>query len=128
MKKHYFRYPKTFDWKAFMKFDIDKQEILCNRYDIILTGHMTREEKIKGILSKFTIKNVNQGVTKFNKGMDQFTKMMGSSESQKAGKPRQRTQRRSTYREPKLNFKVYDTRSLWGSDNDRNKAIKDLLG
>lgn len=104
-----------------MKFDWEKQEILCKRYNIILTDYTTKQEKVEKILSKLTIKNLNKGITKFNKGMKQFNTMM-TPEKQ----PRQRKQRYTNYREPKL--KPMKVPNLWGSDKDQAKAIKDLLG
>lgn len=117
------RYPKKFTWKGFMKFDWEKQEILCKRYNIILTDYTTKQEKVKNILGKFTVTNINLGVAKFNKGVQQFSNMMGTEKQQR---PRTQRRSRSTYREPKL--KPMKVPNLWGSDKDQAKAIKDLLG
>lgn len=114
------RYPKKFTWKGFMKFDWEKQEILCKRYNIILTDYTTKQEKVKKILNKFTVTNINLGITKFNKGMDGFIKLIDAP----AAKPRRSSGR--SYREPKI--KPMKIPSLWGSDKDQSKAIKDLLG
>jgi len=76
----YLKYKKTFTWKAFKKFTWVKQQLLCERYNIILTGHKTKGEKYrelsKGIIGGMTLKNLNKGINKFNHGMDQFNKMI----------------------------------------------------
>ena len=72
------RYPKKFTVKAWNKFDLTQQDILCCRYDIILTDYMTQKEKIIKIAKQFNLKNLNKSITKFNKGMDQFNKMVAS--------------------------------------------------
>ena len=72
----YFKYKKTFTWKAFKKFGWIKQQLLCEKYNIILTEHETRNEKLKRLSKKITLKNLNKGIDKFNHGMDQFNKMI----------------------------------------------------
>jgi len=98
--QHYFKYPKKFTWKAFNKFDWGKQEILTARYDIILTDYETRNEKIVRILKKFNRKNLNKGITKFNKGMSQFNTMIAPEKPQRTRKSKPR--REIVYREPKM--------------------------
>ena len=68
------RYPKKFTVKAWKKFDLTQQDILCTRYDIILTDYKTQKEKAIIILKKFNMTNVNKGIATFNKGIDGFTK------------------------------------------------------
>ena len=88
-----------------MKFDWEKQELLCERYNIILTDYLTKEEKVKKVLGKFTITNINLGITKFNKGMDGFMKILDSPTPK-------RTRGSKSYREPKE--KPTKIPSLWG--------------
>ena len=52
------------------------QQKLTNTYDVILTDHKTRSERIRGV---FTIKNLNrsidavsEGTTKFSKALEKF--------------------------------------------------------
>ena len=72
------RYPKKFTVKAWNKFDLTQQDILCCRYDIILTDYQTDKEKLIKIIKKFNIKNLNKGIKKMNQGIDMFTKSCDS--------------------------------------------------
>ena len=68
------RYPKKFTVKAWNKFDLTQQDILCCRYDIILTDYKTRKEKILNVMDKFSPKNIDKGIKIMNKGLSQFSK------------------------------------------------------
>ena len=121
------RYPKKFTVKAWKKFDLTQQDILCTRYDIILTDHLTRDEKLRKVIKKIaknlTIKNVNKGITKFNKGMSQFNTMIAPEKPQRTRKTKSKQKivyRETRTPEPEL--------SLWGPDKDMSKSVKDLLG
>ena len=58
------------------KWPEEKQEIILKKYDVILTDHSTRREKIVRILRKFNAKNLDAGLVKFNQGVDSFSKSM----------------------------------------------------
>jgi hypothetical protein len=70
------------EWKKFKNNDyFDMQEMLTQRYDVILTDHKTRKEKITFILKKFNQRNFDKAMIQFNSFMknfgnsvDQFTK------------------------------------------------------
>jgi len=107
--KRAIRYPKKFTCKAWNKFDLTQQDILCCRYDIILTDYQTPREKMIKIIKKFNLKNLNKGITKFNKGMSQFNKMMEPEKQQKIRKSKPRKElvyKEPITKEPELN--------LWG--------------
>src|SRR3990172_6167295 len=63
------RYPKKFTVKAWNKFDLTQQDILCCRYDIILTDYKTKKEKIFSVMDKFSPKNINKGIKVMNRGL-----------------------------------------------------------
>ena len=70
------------EWKRFDKvverengIDITMQEVLLKKYEIILTDYQTKKEKIFAVMDKFNFENLNKGITKFNKGVDQIVKM-----------------------------------------------------
>lgn len=65
---------KKFTVKAWKKFDYSHQSVLLRKFDIILTDHQTKSEKIRNILSKFNAKNVNKGIDKFQKATDTMDK------------------------------------------------------
>lgn len=68
-------YPKYFTVKQWSKFNYAKQQVLCRKYDVILTDHTTKREKLLGILSKININNLNKGIDKFTDGLDEFSKV-----------------------------------------------------
>lgn len=65
------------EWK---RFDLFKQEILCKKFDIILTDHMTRKEKVKAqrkkLIKKITIKNIQKGIRTVSNGINSFSREM----------------------------------------------------
>lgn len=73
------RYPKKYTMKEWNRFDIDMQEKLCERYNVFLTDHKTKKEKLFAVMDKFNAKNLNAGITKFNKGVDSFNKSIAST-------------------------------------------------
>jgi len=83
------RYRKYFTVKEWNKFDVtnekhigDKtyylntQEVLCKKYDIILTDYKTKREKITGILKSINMKNFDRGMKVFDGAMKEFDKSM----------------------------------------------------
>ena len=69
------------EWQKFKTNDyFDMQEMLCQRYDVILIDYQTKKEKIFSVLQKINLKNFDKGITEFSKlvqsfgnSMDQFT-------------------------------------------------------
>lgn len=77
------RYPKKYTQKEWSRFSWDMQEKLCERYIVILTDYKTKKEKLFNLLDKFNAKNLNAGITKFNKGVNSFTKTIESTNKSK---------------------------------------------
>ena len=48
------------------------QETLCKKFDIILTDHKTKREKLFSILDTINLKNINRGMEIFNKSIQSF--------------------------------------------------------
>ncbi len=63
-----------FTVKAWKKIDIEKQMYLLRIYDVVLTDHKTRREKVIHILKKINKKNMNTGIDKFNRGVNTASK------------------------------------------------------
>ena len=69
------------EWQKFKTNDyFDMQEMLCQKYDVILIDYQTKKEKIFSVLQKINLKNFDKGITEFSKlvqsfgnSMDQFT-------------------------------------------------------
>jgi len=69
------------EWQKFKTNDyFDMQELLCQKYDVILSDYQTKKQKTFSLLQKISLKNFNKGITGFSKlvqsfgnSMDQFT-------------------------------------------------------
>jgi len=74
------------EWNRFKNNDyFDMQDMLCQRYDVILTDYKTKREKVFSSLKKINLKNFDRGVTEFSKlvqsfggSMDQLTREINS--------------------------------------------------
>ena len=68
-------------WSKFKSNDyFDMQELLCQKYDVILSDYQTKKQKTFSLLQKINLKNFDKGITEFVKllqsfgnSMDQFT-------------------------------------------------------
>ena len=77
------------EWNRFKSKDpFDMQEMLCQKYDVILTDYKTKREKVFSALKKINLKNFDRGVTEFSKlvqsfggSMDQLTRGIDSGKS-----------------------------------------------
>ena len=74
------------EWSKFKGNDyFDMQDMLCQRYDVILTDYKTKREKLFSALKKINLKNLDKGITEFSKlvqsfggSMDQLTREIDS--------------------------------------------------
>jgi len=77
------------EWNRFKNNDyFDMQDMLCQKYDVILTDYKTKREKVFSALKKINLKNFDKGVTQFSKlvqsfggSMDQLTRELNSPKS-----------------------------------------------
>ena len=78
------RVRKYFTVKEWQRFNTnnycDMQELLCQKYDVILSDYRTKKQKIFSLLQKINLKSFDKGVSEFSKlvksfgnSMDQFT-------------------------------------------------------
>ena len=67
-----------FSVREWNRFSWSMQEIMCKKYDIILTDYKTRKEKIILMLNKINMKNFNKGMETFNKSLNKFSKTVDS--------------------------------------------------
>ena len=80
------------EWNRFKNNDyFDMQDMLCQKYDVILTDYKTKREKVFSALKKINLKNFDKGVTQFSKlvqsfggSMDQLTQELNSGKSKDA--------------------------------------------
>ena len=69
------------EWQKFKTNDyFDMQELLCQKYDVILSDYQTKKQKTFSLLQKINLKNFEKGIAEFSKlvqsfgnSMDQFT-------------------------------------------------------
>ena len=77
------------EWNRFKSNDyFDMQDMLCQKYDVILTDYQTKREKVFSVLKKINLRNFNKGVAEFSKlvqsfggSMDQLTREIDSQTS-----------------------------------------------
>ena len=77
------------EWNRFKNNDyFDMQDMLCQKYDVILTDYQTKKEKLFSALKKINLKNFDKGVTEFSKlvqsfggSLEQLTREIDSSKS-----------------------------------------------
>ena len=80
------------EWDRFKNNDyFDMQDMLCQKYDVILTDYQTKREKVFSALKKINLRNFDKGVTEFSKlvqsfggSMDQLTRELNSPKSKDA--------------------------------------------
>ena len=80
------------EWNRFKNNDyFDMQEMLCQKYDVILTDYKTKREKIFSALKKINLRNFDNGIAEFSKlvqsfgsSMDQLTSEIDSQKSKDA--------------------------------------------
>ncbi len=73
-----------FTVKEWNRFAWNMQEVLCKKYDVILSDHQTTKEKTISLLNKINMKNFNKGMDTFNKSMSKFSKTVDSLTSSKS--------------------------------------------
>ena len=77
------------EWNRFKNNDyFDMQDMLCQRYDVILTDYKTKREKVFSSLKKINLTNLDKGISGFSKlvqsfggSMDQLTREIDSQKS-----------------------------------------------
>jgi hypothetical protein len=61
------------EWNKFKSNDyFDMQELLCQKYDVILTDYKTKREKTFSLLQKINLKNLDKAITGFSKLVQSF--------------------------------------------------------
>ena len=66
------------EWQKFKTNDyFDMQEMLCQKYDVILSDYQTKKQKTFSLLQKINLKNFDKGITEFSKLVQSFGNSMG---------------------------------------------------
>ena len=53
------------------------QELLCQKYDVILSDYQTKKQKTFSLLQKINLKNFDKGIVEFSKLVQSFGNSMG---------------------------------------------------
>jgi len=85
------KYYTVKEWSKFKKNNyFDMQELLCEKYDVILTDYKTKKQRIISLLSHINLKNFDKGIIQFNKlfasfgdSADQLTRELNHSKKDK---------------------------------------------
>ncbi len=109
-----------------IKHRLDIQELMCKKYDIILTDYKTKREQIIIFLKKINMKNINKGIDTFNKAvqafsgsMDQLSKEFGSSNKDQFTKDKENLEK--LWGKSSTNVKIWSDHSIRGSKSQRTK-------
>ena len=92
------------------------QEVLCKKFEIILTDHKTKRQKIFSILNTINFKNINRGIEIFNESFQNF----GNSMDQLTKEINQTSQNNvKIWSDSKTNSKDKENLDkIWGKRND----------
>jgi len=127
------KYYTTKQWKKFKKIKVreydgikhyvDIQELMCKKYDIILTDYKTKRERVIIFLKKINMKNINKGIDAFNKAvqnfgssMDQLSKEFGGSNRVQSSKDKENLEKIWGKSEAKFSTNV----KIWSDYPKRN--------
>ena len=122
-------------WQRFKKNNyFDMQEILCQKYDVILTDYKTRKEKIIFVLKKFNQKNFDKSMVQFNSFMkdfgnsvDQLTQEIDSPRHKKATTKKIKSRRKNTDNFDLIWGKSDNFVPVWGNSENFQPQYKDNL-
>ena len=64
-------------WSKFKSNDyFDMQELLCQKYDVVLIDYQTKKQKTFSLLQKINLKNFDKGIAEFSKLLQSFGNSM----------------------------------------------------
>jgi hypothetical protein len=103
-------------WQRFKKNNYsDMQEILCQKYDVILTDYKTRKEKVISVLKKFNQKNFDKSMLQFSSFMKDFGNSMDQL-TRETDAPKQKGSRYKKATSGGKNNENFDI--IWGKSNN----------
>jgi len=130
------KYYTVKEWNKFKKAKVkeiegikhyyDMQELLCKKYDIILTDYKTKRERIIIFLKKINMKNINKGIDTFNKAvqafggsMDKLSKDLDGSEKSQSGNDKKNLE--EIWGKSSTNIKIWSDHSITESKSRRKQ-------
>ena len=114
-----------------IKHYLDIQELMCKKYDIILTDYKTKREQIIIFLKKINMNDINKGIDKFNKAvqsfggsMDQLSKEFDSSNKGQPTKDKENLEK--LWGKSSTNVKIWSDHSISESESQRTQDKTNL--
>ena len=108
-----------FTVKEWTRFTWSIQEVICKKYDVILTDYKTRKEKTMLLLNKINMKNFNKGMDTFNRSLNKFSKTVDSLN--RPISQDKNTEERSSYSKEGIWGK--ESVSFWGKPGLSNNRV-----
>ncbi len=108
-----------FTVKEWNRFTWSIQEVICKKYDVILTDYKTRKEKTMLLLNKINMKNFNKGMDTFNRSLNKFSKTVDSLN--RPISQDKNTEERSSYSKEGIWGK--ESVSFWGKPGLSNNRV-----
>jgi len=124
------------EWNRFKSNDyFDMQDMLCQKYDVILTDYQTRREKVFSALKKINLKNFDKGVTEFSRlvqsfggSMEQLTQEIDSPKRKGSHYKKTRSESNNGVNLNSIWGDSDNSVPIWGdSENDFDSKHKDNL-
>jgi len=89
------------------------QEVLCRKFEVILTDHKTTKERLVSILKNINLTNINKGIDTFNKTVQDFGDSMEQFTTELDKKPQN-------------NVKIWSDESKHKSEHRKSKDQRNL--
>ena len=109
-----------------VKHTIDLQELMCQKYEIILTDYKTKWEQITSILKKINTKNIikvidafSVGMQEFGKGIDELTRDLNSPKKVELDKDKLNLE--TLWGKSRTNMEIWSDSSENPSDSHRSR-------
>ena len=117
------RYKKKYTQKEWNKFPDHVAELLCKRYNVILTDHKTKRQKQIEFLKKFNMKNVDKGIDMFNQGVQEFGKMMDDMTKELGGNNKQKVKLWSDKKQSSPDLKIWPEKQKLKRKRKKKKVV-----
>ena len=127
------KYYTVKEWKKFRNNNyFDMQEMLCKKYEIILTDYKTKSEKILSLLSKINLKNIDKGIVRFNKVLQNFSESMDKVTSEIDSHETKDTQNiKSLWGSSDNSISIWgktNNHTIWSSDDKHKSNLEKIWG
>ena len=102
------------EWKKLQKI----QEVLCKKFDIILTDHSTKTKRILSIFDTINFKNITKGIEILNSSLQSFGNSMDELVTELDKSPNDTVKIWSEHTTSHEDQDKINLDKIWGSKND----------